>query len=193
MVHIELVLDAAYLKNKILTMLSDKESELEYALRGVTPEVRRPFVSHGQRVNAIIGICTIGVIAMETTTPSVNADIFFNFARSTLIPNMQQFNATNPRSVVVMDNLSVHHTDEVLGLFDQAGIPVFFLPPYSPDLNPAEECFSYVKAYLRKHDSVLQHIPDPTPIINAAFQSACHCGSQQIMDTTLRLLQTELD
>ena len=142
-----------------------------YALRGVTPEVRRPFLGHGQRVNAIIGICTIGVIAMETTTSSVNADIFFDFARSTLIPNMQQFNGTNPRSVVVMDNLSVHHTDEVLGLFDQAGIPVFFLPPYSPDLNPAEECFSYVKAYLRKHDSVLQHIPDPTPIINAAFQS----------------------
>ena len=66
---------------------------------------------------------------METTTSSVNADIFFDFARSTLIPNMQQFNGTNPRSVVVMDNLSVHHTDEVLGLFDQAGIPVFFLPP----------------------------------------------------------------
>ena len=76
---------------------------------------------------------------------------------------MQQFNGTNPRLVIVMDNLSVHHTDEVLGLFDQAGIPLFFLPPYSPDLNPAE-CFSYVKAYLCKHDSILQHIPDPTPL-----------------------------
>ena len=144
-----------------------------YALRGVTPEVRRPFLDHGQQVNAIIGRCTIGVIAMETTTSSVNADIFYDFARSSyLIPNnMQQFNGTNPRSVVVMDNLSLHHTDEVLGLFDQAGIPMFFLPPYSPDLNPAEECFSYVKAYLRKHDSILQCIPDPTPTIKAAFRS----------------------
>ena len=142
-----------------------------YALRGVTPEYTRPFLGHGQRVNAIIGISTIGVIAMEMTTSSVNANIFFDFARGTLIPNMQQFNGTNARSIIVMDNLSVHHTDEVVGLFDQAGIPIFFLPPYSPDLNPAEECFSYVKAYLRKHDSLLQHITDPTPIIKAAFQS----------------------
>ena len=58
---------------------------------------------------------------------------------------MQQFNVTNLRSVVVMDDLSVHHSDDVLGLFDQAGISVFFLPPYSPDLNTAGECFSYVK------------------------------------------------
>ena len=35
---------------------------------------------------------------------------------------MQQFNGINPRLVVVMDNVSVHHTDEVLGLFDQAVI-----------------------------------------------------------------------
>ena len=153
---------------------SDHRSHIRkygYALRGVTPEFRRPFQGHGQRVNAIIGICTTGVIALETTTSSVNADIFFDFVRGTLIPNMQQFNGTNSRSIVVMDNLSVHRTGDVLGLFDQAGIPVFFLPPYSPDLNPAEECFSYAKAYLRKHDSILQHIPDQTPIIKAAFQS----------------------
>ena len=142
-----------------------------YALRGVTPEYKRPFQGHGQRVNAMIGISTIGVIAMEMTSSSVNTEIFFDFVRGTLIPNMQQFNGSNPRSIVVMDNLSVHHTAEVVGLFDQAGIPIFFLPPYSPDLNPAEECFSYVKAYLRKHDSLLQIIPDPTPIIKAAFQS----------------------
>ena len=103
---------------------------------------------------------------METTS-SVNADTFLDFARGTLILNMQQFNGTNPRSVVVMDILSVHQTDKVLGLFDEAGIPAFFLPPYSPHLNPAEECFKS----LCKHDLILQHILDPTPIIRAAFQS----------------------
>ena len=100
-----------------------------YALRGVTPEYRRQFVGHGLRVNTIIGISTVGVIAMEMTTSSVNADIFFDFVRGSLIPNMQQFNGTNPRSIAVMDNLSVHHTDEVIGLFDQAGIPSSFCPP----------------------------------------------------------------
>ena len=86
-----------------------------YTLRGITPEYTRPFLGHGQRVNAVIGICTIGVIAMEINS-SINTDIF-DFARGTLIPKMQQFNGNNPRSVV-MDNLSVHHTNQVLGFFN---------------------------------------------------------------------------
>jgi len=26
-----------------------------------------------------------------------------------------------------------------------------YLPPYSPDFNPIEECFSFMKAYIRRH------------------------------------------
>ena len=84
-----------------------------YALRGTTPEYTRPLLCHGTRVNAIIGINTAGITALEMTTSSVNAEIFFDFVRGSLIPSMQQFDGENPRSIVVMDNLSVHHTDEV--------------------------------------------------------------------------------
>ena len=80
-----------------------------YALRGVTPEYTRPFYGHGQTINAIVGISTAGVTAVELTTSTVNTDIFFDLVRSSLIPNMQQFNGTNPWSIVIMDNLSVHH------------------------------------------------------------------------------------
>lgn len=31
------------------------------------------------------------------------------------------------------------------------GIKLVYLPPYSPDLNPIEECFSFVKTYIRRH------------------------------------------
>ena len=139
-----------------------------YAMRGVTPEYTRPFYGHGQRINAIVGISTAGVTAVELTTSTVNTDIFFDFVRSSLIPNMQQFNGTNPWSIVTMDNLSVHHTEPVIELFHQAGIPIFFLPPYSPDLNAAEEC---LEGYLHKHDSLFQIVRDPTPIIRAGFLS----------------------
>ena len=142
-----------------------------YALRGVTPEYTQPFCGHGQRINAIVGISTDGVTAVELTTSAVNTDIFFDFAWGSLIPNMHQFNGTNPQSIAVMDNLSVYHTNPVIELFNQACIPSFFLPPYSPDLNPAKECFSYVKNYLRKHDTLLQMVRDPTPIIRACFFS----------------------
>ena len=50
-----------------------------------------------------------------------------------------------------------------------AGVIIWFLPPYSPDLNPTEEAFSQVKHYLRKNHLVLLSFPDPTPLIWDAF------------------------
>ena len=87
---------------------------------------------------------------------------------------MMPYNGTNPHSVLILDNCSVHHIHEVKDLLHQAGIVVLYLPPYSPDLNPIEEAFNYVKSYLRKHDPILQSgVPIPT-IIKAAFESITH-------------------
>jgi transposase len=51
--------------------------------------------------------------------------------------------------VVVLDNLSSHKNKKALGLLEEAGVEVRFLPPYSPDLNPIEKMWSKVKALLR--------------------------------------------
>ena len=56
-------------------------------------------------------------------------------------------------------------------LFTEAGILVLFLPPYSPDLNPAEELFSSVKYYLKEHDEILQAMDDPLHLLKAAFEN----------------------
>ena len=77
----------------------------------------------------------------------------------------------NPNSIIVMDNCSVHHVHEVVDLIRQSGILLLFLPPYSPDLNPAEEAFSYIKGYLKKHDTLLQCGVSLTDIIQAGFDS----------------------
>lgn len=39
-------------------------------------------------------------------------------------------------------------------------IHIEFLPPYSPDLNPIEEAFSKIKAFIRRHGAVLVHKGD---------------------------------
>ena len=57
-------------------------------------------------------------------------------------------------------------------LFTEAGVLVLFLPPYSPDLNPAEEMFSSIKYYLKDHDEILQIMDDPIQLLKAAFESA---------------------
>jgi transposase len=69
--------------------------------------------------------------------------------------------------VLVVGNARVHHGLQIPGLCDRfgewffctaflvahrfAGVRVEYLPPYSPDLNPIEEAFSKIKAYLRCH------------------------------------------
>jgi transposase len=53
-------------------------------------------------------------------------------------------------SIVVMDNLSAHKMPRVARLFEQAGITLRFLPPYSPDFNPIEQMWSKIKAILRR-------------------------------------------
>ena len=69
-----------------------------------------------------------------------------------LLAHLLPFNGINCNSVLLLDNASIHHTDRVAKLIQSAGAIMHFIPPYSPDLNPIEECFSKVKAYLKEHD-----------------------------------------
>lgn len=103
-----------------------------YALRGLTPVSHR-LHARGQRVNAMAAIDSTGLVALELTTSTVGRETFYDFIRGTLIPQMMPFNGINPRSVAVMDNLSVHHVHEVQECFREAGIVLLFLPAYSPD------------------------------------------------------------
>ena len=84
------------------------------------------------------------------------------------------FDGTNERSVLIMDNCSIHHVDSLTSLFEEAGVLLLFLPPYSPDYMPIEEAFSYIKAYLRLHSDIFQVTRDPIALIGAAFTSITH-------------------
>ena len=66
-----------------------------------------------------------------------------------LIPQMAAFDGSSDRSIVVLDNCSIHHVPDVVEEFRKAGVMVPFLPPYSPDSMPIELCFSYIKYYLK--------------------------------------------
>ena len=55
-----------------------------------------------------------------------------------------------PGDIVVMDNLGSHRSKAVRQLIRSAGAKLFFLPKYSPDLNPIEQVFAKLKHLLRK-------------------------------------------
>ena len=52
-----------------------------------------------------------------------------------------------------MDNLNSHKDPAIRRAIRSAGAKLFYLPPYSPDLNPIEQAFSKMKALLRKENA----------------------------------------
>jgi len=52
-----------------------------------------------------------------------------------------------------MDNLGSHKGRAVRSAIRTAGAKLFFVPAYSPDLNPIEQVFAKMKALLRKADA----------------------------------------
>ena len=66
------------------------------------------------------------------------------YVREVLGPTLQ------PGQTVVLDNLSVHQAKRIRAAIQPRGCDLWYLPAYSPDLNPIEEAFSKLKAGLRR-------------------------------------------
>jgi len=115
-----------------------------WAVLGQTP-VEHRMLSRGRRINTIVAMCADSVLAVESSYEHMNRERFFNFLRGNLLPEMQRF--PGPRSILVLDNLSVHHVAEVQQLAAQYGVLILYLPPYSPDLKPSGNAFFLGQGY----------------------------------------------
>ena len=155
-----------------------------YTLRGIPPQDCRLLI-RGTRYSAITAATVKGVHDVQLVEGSVDGNKFEEFVRSSLLPVLQPFNASNPNSVIVMDNASIHHVDGVSQLILQTGALLHYLPPYSPDLNPVEHIFSKVKAIMKENDKVFQSSSTPRVLLSMAFNMiteqdclsyARHCG-----------------
>jgi transposase len=58
--------------------------------------------------------------------------------------------ALSQGDIVIMDNLGSHKGQAVRRAIRSTGAKLFFLPAYSPDLNPIEQVFAKLKTLLRK-------------------------------------------
>ena len=74
----------------------------------------------------------------------INGRSFLAYVEQILVPTLA------PGDIVIMDNLGSHKGAKVRRVIRAAGARLFFLPPYSPDLNPIEQAFAKLKTLLRK-------------------------------------------
>jgi transposase len=74
----------------------------------------------------------------------INGESFLAYVEQVLVPTLGR------GDIVIIDNLGSHKGKAVRRAIRAAGAKLFFLPPYSPDLNPIEQVFAKLKTLLRK-------------------------------------------
>jgi transposase len=97
----------------------------------------------GGNVSIVGSIRLNGQITAMNFSGSLDGEAFVVYAEKILCRTLRS------GDIVIMDNLSVHKNQRVCDLIEARGAEVWFLPPYSPHLNPIEECWSKVKTILR--------------------------------------------
>jgi len=99
--------------------------------------------NHGENVTLIGALNKKGIVAAMTINGASDGEIFEIYIKDVLCKELK------PGDVVIMDNLSSHKSEIIKTHINSTGSKLLFLPPYSPDLSPIEECWSKIKEFLR--------------------------------------------
>ena len=108
--------------------------------------------SRGSNISICAAISpTLGMLYYKIRLGAFNSEEYVKFLRELV----DQRPVLQTRSFhLIMDNARFHKTDAVKTVFTQR-TPIHmqeFLPPYSPQLNAIEECWSKIKAYVKRHE-----------------------------------------
>jgi transposase len=100
--------------------------------------------NYGENITMLAALSVTGISATMTLNGAVDGIVFKTYVEQVLCPTLQA------GEIVVMDNLPAHKVAGIQELIEGRGAKLIYLPPYSPDLNPIEKCWSKIKTYLRK-------------------------------------------
>lgn len=115
--------------------------------RGRSPAGRRLVArvpqGHYHTNTLVAGLRLAGPCAPWLFAGPMDGEMFLAWVRHGLAPTLQ------PGDVVILDNLATHKVHGVRAAIEEAGANLWYLPPYSPDLNPIENLWSKIKQRLR--------------------------------------------
>jgi transposase len=125
---------------------SDDVRGRSYAPKGSTPEIRVNSKRHGCSVMSTV--TNKGKMRWMVFQEGMNSKIFIGFLKR-LIKGPK----TKKKIFLILDNLRVHHSKPVKEWVakNSKAIELFFLPSYSPELNPVELANSQLKGAVTAH------------------------------------------
>jgi transposase len=122
---------------------------------GVTP-IQIARFQREQRYQILPAYTQDGVILARVFQGSTDSTVFEDFIEQ-LLPLCGKW--PEPKSVLVMDNASFHHTKRIEQMCYNAGVKLVYLPPYLPDFNPIEEFFAELKAFIKRNWHIYEENP----------------------------------
>ncbi|KAH9132187.1 hypothetical protein AeRB84_021313 [Aphanomyces euteiches] len=128
---------------------------------------------------------------LESAHGTVDTEGFLFWTKFYLLPVLGNFALSEPRSVVVVDNATIHHDQEFEVLVRSAGAVVLYTAPFSPDVMPIEYCFHSYKACLKRNNAIAracfwEALMDALASVSTSKMKHCmyHCGLDVSLDDT---------
>lgn len=102
-----------------------------------------PF-GHWKTMTFVAGLRLSGITAPWVLDGPMDGAAFRTYVQHLLAPTLER------GDVVVLDNLPAHKSAGIREAITARRAQIFYLPPYSPDMNPIEMAFAKLKALLRQ-------------------------------------------
>jgi transposase len=148
---------------KIQKQAQEEDAEIQWAdetacvslpsiIKGYAPKGKTPVMEHTAKrfkINMISSITNRGKLRFMVYEQNMDADLFVTFLERLI-------ESSEKKIFLILDNLRVHHSKIVKAWAEehQSQIELFYLPAYSPDLNPDEYLNNDFKRNVNK-----EHIP----------------------------------
>jgi transposase len=97
----------------------------------------------GSNISLVGAIGLSGITTIMMLEGAVDGTAFETFIEKMLAPTLQ------PGDIVLMDNVKTHKGKKVEEIIRSTGAQLRYLPRYSPDFSPIENCWSKLKELLR--------------------------------------------
>ena len=128
-----------------------------------------------------------GIIDYKVLDDCLRKDTFVSFFKD-LVSKLPSH-----KNIIVMDNISFHHSKDVKNVADSLNKQIIYSPPYSPQFNPIEFLFSVIKKkykeFVRNDSSFLKAIQLSIDTVNRDYKDITNMFIHSLKTETLEVLK----